>query len=265
VRPVGDLLGDMAEATGGLVAGVGGLADAGVREPSLLPGWTRGHVVTHLARNAEGATRLLGWARSGTPSYKYPSAAARAAAIEAGAGRPAAELAADVRETAAALAAAAARMPPGAWQNLVTWTTGQQTPADMVVRSRLAEVLIHHVDLAVGFGAGSWSAAFVREMLDAAVAALNGRSPVPLTARLEAADTGREFWIGGAGPGRLACGTEAELLAWLLGRSDGAALARDDHDPLPGVPSVYLAQGPAARAAPMRPGSDPSPGRPLRD
>lgn len=240
MRSVEELLRDLAEATGGLVAGVGGLADADMREPSLLPGWTRGHVVTHLARNAEGGVRLLGWARTGVPSYEYPSVAARAAAIEAGAGRPAAELAADVRETAAVLAAAAARMPPGGWQNLVTWTTGQQTLAEMVVRSRLAEVLIHHVDLAIGLGAGSWPAAFVREMLDVAVAALNGRSPVPLTARLEAADTGREFRISGAGQGRLACGTEAELLAWLLGRSDGAGLARDDHGPLPDVPSVYL-------------------------
>jgi maleylpyruvate isomerase len=85
------------------------------RGPLLLPGRTRGHLLTHVARNAEGGTRLLGWARTGVPSYEYRSVAARAAAIEEGAGRPAAELAEDVRVTAAAFAEAAAAVPPGAW------------------------------------------------------------------------------------------------------------------------------------------------------
>jgi maleylpyruvate isomerase len=240
VPGVEEVLENLADATSGLIADASELTDADVRKPSLLPGWTRGHVLTHLARNAEGGARLLGWARTGVPSYEYPSVADRAAAIEAGAERPAAVLAADVRATALALADAAARMPPDAWRNLVTWTTGQQTAADMVVRSRLAEVLVHHVDLAIGFGPGSWPAAFAREMLDIAVRVLRGRSPAPLTARLEAVDTGRAFLVGGAADPPRICGTEAELLAWLLGRSDGAGLARDDPGPLPAIPSIYL-------------------------
>jgi maleylpyruvate isomerase len=74
-------------ATADLVGAIGGLLDADVRAPSPLPGWTRGHVLTHLARNAEGGTRLLEWARTSVPSYEYESVAARAAAIEQGAGR----------------------------------------------------------------------------------------------------------------------------------------------------------------------------------
>ena len=58
-----------------------------LREPSRLPGWTRGHVVTHVARNAEGLCRLLRWARTGIETPMYPSIQARDAAIEAGAGR----------------------------------------------------------------------------------------------------------------------------------------------------------------------------------
>jgi maleylpyruvate isomerase len=241
VRSIEDVLDGLTEATARLIGNAGRLTDADVREPSLLSGWTRGHVLTHLARNAEGGARLLGWARTGIPSYEYPNMAARAAAIEEGAGRPAAVLVADVRATAAAPAEAAARMPPGAWQNLVTWTTGQQTPAEMVARSRLAEVLIHHVDLDVGFGPGSWPAAFVREMLTIVIQALSDRPLSPGTAGLHATDTGHSFQLGGAaadaGP---ISGTEAELLAWLLGRSDGAGLARADPGPLPPVPSFYL-------------------------
>src|SRR5690349_12024814 len=52
------------------------LDDAAVRAPSLLPGWSRGHVLTHLARNADGGRRLLSWARTGIENVEYASLAA---------------------------------------------------------------------------------------------------------------------------------------------------------------------------------------------
>jgi maleylpyruvate isomerase len=233
-------LGQLAGETAGLLAGIEGLTDADARGASLLPGWTRGHVLTHLARNAEGGARLLGWARTGVPSFEYRSVTARAAAIEQGAGRPAAVLVADVRATAGAFADAAAAMPPGAWQNPVRWTTGQQTAAEMIVRSRLAEVLIHHVDLGLGYRPGDWPGTFVDTMLTVAVSALNEGGRAPMSARLSAADTGRQFRISGDAAGNVTIrGTEAELLAWVLGRSDGDRLAHDGPGPLPPMPSIY--------------------------
>jgi maleylpyruvate isomerase len=85
-----------------------------MRISSLLPGWTRGHVLTHLARNADGGSRLLTWARTGTPSAEYPSLEARATQIEAGAGRSAAELVADARASAEGFAVEYSRMPADA-------------------------------------------------------------------------------------------------------------------------------------------------------
>jgi maleylpyruvate isomerase len=231
---------DLAAATADLVKGITGLTDADARGPSLLPGWTRGHVLTHLARNAEGGVRLLGWARTGVPSYEYGSVTARAKAIEEGARRRAGVLLADVTARAAAFAEAAAVMPADAWPSQVTWTTGQQTSAAQIVRSRLGEVLIHHVDLDVGFGPGDWPPAFVREMLDVAVSSLNERGMAPLPARLVAADSGRAYQLGSdAADAVQISGTEAELLAWLLGRP-AAGLARDKPVPLPPVPSLYV-------------------------
>jgi len=122
-------------------------------------------VLTHLARNAEGSTRLLTWARTGMPSYEYESADARAADIEAGAGRPAKVLIADVRRTVGALEEAATGMPPQAWRRLIRYTGGQEHPADVVLPSRLAEVLIHHVDLDLGFTPEDWPRPFVADML----------------------------------------------------------------------------------------------------
>jgi maleylpyruvate isomerase len=238
---VDDVVQGLAKATADLVADVDGLTDAEARGPSLLPGWTRGHVLTHLARNAEGGTRLLTWARTGIPSYEYRSVAARAAAIEDGAGRPATVLAADVRATASAMADAAAQMPRDAWQNQVTWTTGQDDPAEMVVRSRLGEVFIHHVDLDIGYAPRSWPTVFVTAMLDRAVRSVNDRLLAALTVRLDADDTGRSFRIGRAGADlERISGTEADLLAWLLGRSDGAGLGRDRSGALPAVQSIYF-------------------------
>ncbi len=238
MQSVDDALRDLADATADLINDISKLTEAEARGACLLPGWTRGHVLTHLARNAEGGVRLLGWARTGVPSYEYPSVAARAAAIEEGANRPAAVLVDDVGATAAAFAAAAAAMRPGDWEHLVTWTIGGQTPAEHVVQSRLAEVLIHHVDTDLGYGPGSWPASFVREMLPVVVRGLTERALAPLSAQLHATDTGRVFQIGGQDAEQVN-GTEAELMAWLLGRSDGAGLDRDKPGPLPPVPSIY--------------------------
>ena len=240
MQSVGEAVKELGTATDSLIASIGGLTDADARGPSLLPGWTRGHVLTHLARNADGGTRLLGWARTGMPSYEYKSVDARAEAIEEGAGRPAVVLLADVSAASAAFAEAVAVMPPDAWQYMITWTTGQQSPAEHVVESRLAEVLIHHVDLDLGFEPDQWPPWFVREMLTVAVHGVNERGLAPLPARLQATDTGHVCQIGGEQAGAVQIsGPEADLLAWLLGRSDGAQLSRDRPGPLPLVPSIY--------------------------
>ncbi len=89
--------------------------DDQARAPSQLPDWSRGHVLTHLARNADGLRNLLVWARTGVETPQYPSVQARNDGIEAGAGRRAAELAADIAESAAQFAAEAARLSGADW------------------------------------------------------------------------------------------------------------------------------------------------------
>ncbi|HET9858195.1 MAG TPA: maleylpyruvate isomerase N-terminal domain-containing protein [Nocardioidaceae bacterium] len=71
-----------------------------MRAPSLLPGWSRGHVVTHVARNADGLRNLLVWARTGVETPQYPSWEQRNRDIDSGAGRPHAALLADSRASA---------------------------------------------------------------------------------------------------------------------------------------------------------------------
>src|SRR5262245_10304249 len=83
-------------ATESLYASIAGLTEPQAREASLLPGWSRGHVLTHIARNADALTNLVTWARTGVETPMYSSRDQRAADIEAGSGRPAVQLVEDV-------------------------------------------------------------------------------------------------------------------------------------------------------------------------
>ena len=59
------------------------IPDAELYVPSLLPGWSRAHVIGHLARNAEALTRLAAWARTGVETPMYRDREQRAAEIQA--------------------------------------------------------------------------------------------------------------------------------------------------------------------------------------
>jgi maleylpyruvate isomerase len=80
-----------------LMATVADVTDEQVRSPSRLPGWTIGHVLTHLARNADGHSRRLDGALRGADVPRYPGGSAqRDSEIDAGAPRPAADIITDL-------------------------------------------------------------------------------------------------------------------------------------------------------------------------
>ena len=221
------LLDRITVATDYLITTIDGLGDDDMRTPSLLPDWTRGHVLTHLARNADGGTRLLTWARTGEPAQEYPSLTARAAQIEAGADRATAERIADVRTSAEGFVTAYSRMPAEAWRHIVQWATGQEHPAARIADARLCEVLVHHVDLQVGFTPDDWPADFVAYELDILTTAINHRENSP-PLRLHATDTDARYDISDGTNTPVIRGRQASLLAWLMGRSAGTDLAIDN-------------------------------------
>ena len=99
-----------------LLASIGDLQDDGARRPSGLPGWTVGHLLTHLARNADSVVWRLEGAAAGEVRDQYPGGLdQRTHDIEAGAGRPATELVLDVRRTGDAVARVMAGLPVAAW------------------------------------------------------------------------------------------------------------------------------------------------------
>ena len=216
----------IAAATDRLLATAGTLSDAQMREPSLLPGWTRGHVLTHIARNADGLGNLLRWARTGTEIPMYASAEARNADVEAGAGRSAADLAADVRESAAVFAAGVPALSGDAWTVLVRALHGPPFPALGVLERRLSEVEIHHVDLSAGYAPGDWPEDFLIEALPRVALSFTGREDAP-RCLISAQGIKDSFRIGpeqGGAPLVTIDGRAADVLAWLTGRDGGTRL-----------------------------------------
>src|SRR5262245_61605993 len=86
-----------------LEAHIAGLTDEVARQPSLLPDWTVGHVLSHIARNADSVVRRLeGAMRNEIVDQYVGGRQGRASEIDSGAHRSAAELLADVHTTNAA-------------------------------------------------------------------------------------------------------------------------------------------------------------------
>ena len=227
----------LAESTARLLGTAAGITDVQARQPSLLPGWSRGHLLTHLARNADSIANLLIWARTRVETPQYASAAARENDVADGAGRSAADLLADLQTSVAALAAEIARVSGPDWGYPVAGLSGPAHPAWYSLWRRLTETEIHHVDLAADYAPGDWPEDFAVQCL-ARVAANFGRADAP-AAVLRSTGDGREYPIGppAAAPGPRISGGSRQLLAWLTGRSSGAGLTSQPAGPLPALPS----------------------------
>jgi maleylpyruvate isomerase len=235
-RRAADLSQRVDVASARVLATAAGISDQQVREPSPLPGWSRGHVLTHLARNADGLRNLLIWARTGVVTPQYPSFQVRNEEIEAGAGRQARELVVDFADSATAFSAEAARLGDADWAAEVRGARGPAHPAWYTLWRRLSELEIHHVDLDAGYRPADWPADFARDCLQKVTPSFSG--PDSPAALLRAADDGGEHRIGPPErePAITITGPSRALLAWLLGRSDGGGLTATPAGPLPPVP-----------------------------
>jgi maleylpyruvate isomerase len=142
------------------------LSESDLREPSLLPGWTLAHVLSHLARNADALRNLLVGARSGQERLAYASAEIRETDIKNGTYLTPKELMADLADSAMAFRTISRQLPDGAWLFPVRILDSEPSPASTLLTRRLVEVELHHCDLGTGYGATDWPAAFAGMELD---------------------------------------------------------------------------------------------------
>jgi maleylpyruvate isomerase len=153
------------------------LTDEIAARPSLLPDWTVGHVVTHLARNADSVVRRLSAAADGELVTQYEGGPpARERAIEAGARRPADELLRDLQASDDALDALCGSLPEAVWDRPALVGSGAQVEAPFLVFARWREVEVHHVDLGLGYQPSDWPIEYVERELPFLLAKLPERT-----------------------------------------------------------------------------------------
>ena len=204
------------------------MGDDAFAAPSALPGWSRAHVLTHIARNADAMVNLFTWARTGEPTPMYPSAEHRVAGIEAGATRPPDVVRADAIASSARLLAAADELAAEAWDATVRTGRGRRITAAEVPWLRIRESWVHTVDLAAGASFADLPPSLVDALLDDVVADLAAATSdgdvEPL--RLVDTTTDRTLSLGtatAADPTEVR-GPAPDLLGWLTGRTTGATL-----------------------------------------
>jgi len=175
------------------LAGLGAIDPAA---PTRIDGWRVGHIITHLARNADSHVRML------AGEAQYPGGwRRREGDIETGASRPWDEQLAD-------LAAANTRLAD-AWHTRADWDfiadrAANPRPASRLPFLRWREVEVHRADLGLGYRFDDMPADYLRRELAELTMLYRASRPIGLTNL----------------PPEALAATPAARVAWLLGRGD---------------------------------------------
>jgi maleylpyruvate isomerase len=204
------------------------LDDDALAAPSRLPGWSRAHVVGHLARNADALQNLVTWARTGIETPMYTSVEQRADGIEVAAGQDPDTLRSDAVAASERLVIALDALGDETWDAPIRTARGRPITAVEIPWMRVRENWVHAVDLGTGATFADMPAGAVDRLVDEVARGLAGRADCPAVT-LTATDRGRgrSWTIGPEGGQTDVSGTAAELLAWLIGREPG------DYPPVP--------------------------------
>lgn len=172
-----------------------------VGAPSRLPGWTVGHVITHVTHNGDSHCRMFDAASVGRVGEQYPGGIdVRNADIDAGAVRTAHE---QVEELRASIVRLEQRWAESSWEG-----RGSTLFGEIEVRQlpflRLREVAIHHVDLGIGAEFDDLPAEYLRLELRRMEMLWTARQPMGLTPL----------------PAAALAAPPPQRLAWLMGRAD---------------------------------------------
>ena len=188
-----------------LLQALDGLTDEQCRQPSMLAGWSRGHVLSHLANNAYSHLRMFEAASRGEETEQYEGGKpTRDAQIEAWSSLSAHELIGHVRASIYALEGAWASATPTTWTGfgIKSHAGGARVAITDLMLMRWCETEVHHADLDLDYSLENWDSTFVRFELERQLMIWNSRKSMGLTVLPEVA----------------AKLSPNQRLAWLLGR-----------------------------------------------
>ena len=189
------------------------LTDEELTGPSLLPGWSRGRLLAHVASNADALVNLCTWARTGVETPMYASTQQREAAIARRAVLPPTQLRAKTTGAAKGLAEAVGAVPADAWATQVRTAQGRQVPAHELFWIRSREVWVHAVDLDAGVSFSALPEPVLVALVDEVFRMWAARDQSPELTVM----SGRHRW--GAGAGVVEALTLPEITAWVTGRA----------------------------------------------
>ncbi|QHK18735.1 maleylpyruvate isomerase family mycothiol-dependent enzyme [Pseudarthrobacter psychrotolerans] len=207
-----DLLAELHKAADAVASTAAKFTDDDVKAPSGLPGWTRGHVLAHLAGISNAMARQLEYAARGATVELYDGGQdGRTKAIEMAAGHTADAHRADVQAALdRALAAFDALGADSAWQTPIAYRGGVVFDGGLAL---WRELVIHTADLDAGLGPETWSRKFCEHLFDFLAAR------VPPGEKLVLQPLGLPpVTLGGGGRSIVISGMITDIAAWLAGR-----------------------------------------------
>lgn len=214
---------------------VSGLSADEVAAESLLPDWSRGHVLSHLANNARGLSNLIDWALTGVQKDMYVSVEQRGLDIENDSKRPGKEIVADFLEQSKIFAEKLDRLIAGPLlSEEVVLGNGSHVHPHEILTLRERELLVHLVDLGLDYKANDWNLDWSIKTLKSVSA---GKRKERVNFRLLIA--GDHTWTMDQNGMTDIFGTPQSLAAWLMGREPDDKLVTSDGSPL-GKPPLWL-------------------------
>lgn len=192
------------------------------QEPSRLPGWTRAHVATHLARNADALVRAVDSVLMGRRGLMYDSDEDREWAIERGSERTGLDLQIDLDTSDGRLNRRFNVLHSVPSDMMVELIPGSLLSCELLPLLRLNEVVLHHVDIDCGFDITEVEPKIARLLLEWNTME---ESPTPHRSALLVSDSGFTAKVGSGENPVLIEGSDALLLGWVTGRlSDAQAI-----------------------------------------
>ncbi|MCW2758174.1 MAG: hypothetical protein JWO46_1920 [Nocardioidaceae bacterium] len=225
-RPLGpspDLQRELDAATSRLLTTVDAMTAEEWSAPSVLPDWTRAHVLAHLALNAEALAGVVAALGRGEPAAMYTTNEVRDADIDALVQDATDAVQARLRAGCAAIGNGVRHAPEAVWLGDFQRVPGDpDISAPLLHTMRHREVEIHHADLQLGYRHTDWPEAFSQALVETVVVDRADRGPFTVVAD----DLGGR-WTVGEGDGPTVHGAAADLGWWLVGRGSGEGLTCD--------------------------------------
>jgi maleylpyruvate isomerase len=223
---VADLRRRKVAATQRLLGDTIAISDADWRQSTALPGWTRAHIASHLARNADATRRALEDHLDGRDHVPAPTGVLAIRELETGSRRSPLDLQIDLDTSAGRLNSAFDRVEEGAWESRII---GADLALGDLLLARYNEVVLHHIDLDCGYGFSDLDPVAADVLLGWNVRRLGasrlGRTSVELVT-----ETGNRLLAGEPErPPVRVTGTAAALLGWLTGRLDRRSVDGAEH------------------------------------